>query len=146
MLEKREGVLDDLENPRGVRIGDVNGDGHNEFIIVFDDRITVTDKSGKKISEIEFSATPGLRNLLDVTGDFIPELIVGYNDGRMELKFYNWGGTLLASHAFYDRWWTEPVGVCTISPLTAFDIDNDGKIEVICVVSAGYEEVPLKPQ
>jgi WD40 repeat protein len=141
-LVRREGLFDNIDNPRGFQVGDINGDGKNEVVSASGNNIVVADKYGKILTEIKFTGEPRLRKLLDVTGDFIPEIIVGHKDGRMALKFYDGNGTLLAQHEFYKRWWKEPVGTCSIFPLAAFDIDGDEKIEVICLVSAGYEETP----
>ncbi|MGC1122492.1 MAG: CHAT domain-containing protein [Candidatus Methanofastidiosia archaeon] len=135
-------LLSAIDSPKTFQIGDINGDGENEIIIKSGNKIFVTDKFGKVLSKIDFASEPGLQRLLDVTGDLIPEIIIGHGDGRMSLEFYSGDGEFLAQHEFYNRWWEEPTGVCNISPFAALDIDNDRRIEVICAVSSGYEIVP----
>jgi hypothetical protein len=141
-LVEKASLLNSIDSPRTFQIADINGDGENEIIIKSSNRIFVTDKFGKTLSEIDFVSEPELQQLLDVTGDLIPEIIVGHSDGRMSLEFYSGNGEFLAQHEFYNRWWNQPMGVCNISPLAAFDIDGDGRIEVICIVSAAYEMMP----
>jgi len=138
-LVKKESKLDTtVHSLQSMQIADVNGDGKNELVIASGNDIIVAGVSGEKLLEIEFSAEPTLLGLLDVTGDLIPEIIVGHTDGRMTLEFYDGNGTLLANHEFYTRWRSQPENAVVISPLMAADIDKDKNIEVICLVSAGY--------
>lgn len=143
ILMRKEHNLDDIApDHKGILLGDVNGDEKDELIIVSGNNIIVANKSGEKLSEIEFSNGPRLQGLLDVTGDFIPEIIVGHNDGRMAFKVYDGNGNLLTSHEFYTRWELQPEDGCNIFPLVAADIDGDLKIEVICYIGPSLELRP----
>ncbi|KYK33106.1 MAG: hypothetical protein AYK18_15130 [Theionarchaea archaeon DG-70] len=134
--------LEKINNWRDIQVGDINGDGENEFVIVFDDSIAIADKYGKILSEIGFSIEPKLRGLLDVTGDGIPEIITGHDDGRMVFNAYDENGTLLAHNEFYTQLELPLGGLCDIHPLIASDVDHDGKIEVVCFIESGYEVQP----
>ena len=139
---RKEHDLENITDFKGVRIGDVNSDGKDEFVFVSGNNITIVNKLGEELSRIKFSITPRLLGLLDVTGDFIPEIIVGHNDGRMAFKVYDRNGTLLTSHEFYTRWELQPEDNCGIFPLVAADIDHDKKVEVICYIGPSLEVQP----
>ncbi|MBU7038797.1 MAG: CHAT domain-containing protein [Theionarchaea archaeon] len=141
-LVEKASLLSAIERPNRFQIGDIDGDGENEIIIESGKKIVVTDKVGRILSEIDFASEPQLQRLLDVTGDLIPEIIISHSDGRMSLEFYSGKGEFLAQHEFFNQWWSQPTVGINISPFAAFDIDDDGRIEVICVLSAAYVMIP----
>lgn len=70
--------------------------------------IVALDSDGGIIWKKLFTSPSGI-NVLDVTGDFIPEIIVHYNDdNRMGVQVLDGKGQELANHEFYSRWYSEP--------------------------------------
>ena len=126
---------------RVVVVADINGDGNNEIICSLSREIVVLNSEGKVLWKKQFAAQFKGLATLDLTGDFIPEVIVTSTDNRMGFQVFNGEGRELAGHEFYSRWYAESPGreeVISLIPYWSDDIDNDGFTEVICVVYAGY--------
>lgn len=132
------------DSPRGAKAADIDGNGLNEIICNFDKEIVVFNREGRVLWKKQFQCMSGL-NTMDLTGDLIPEVVVYPKDNRMSLQIFDGNGQELAVHEFYSRWYSEPPGPewnISIVPYWSNDIDNDGFIEVVCVVYAGYIKEP----
>lgn len=139
-------------NPLNIRTGDVDGDGELElvsaglgscYITALSSHGThlwtrnVADDSG--ISGMKVSAS--CLDLCDVTGDEVPEVLVGIKKGSASSNLesrvlaYDGEGNLLK---------TIVTPNCdTIRGFMCADLDSDGDVEVVAAISAGY---PLKPR
>jgi len=126
--------------PHSVITADVNGDGQKEIICSFTKEIVVLNSEGKVLWKKSFNFGPDI-SAMDVTEDFIPEVIVKSDDRRMGFYVFDGEGQELANHEFYRLWHSEPPPQgydLGIIPLWSGDIDKDGVIEVICQLHAGY--------
>jgi tetratricopeptide (TPR) repeat protein len=145
-------------DPQSVIAADINGDGQNEIICSFPKGIALLkpkekkeEKEDKEKNVIELWRKSFMFDLeiaaMDLTFDFKPEVIVTSKDNYMRFKVFDGNGRELASHDFYSQWYPDgpPPEDQTIRmhALWSGDIDNDGCIEVVCKVSAGYL---LKPR
>ena len=149
MIPSRKGIpLDDQlkevwsygKNPQAAVVADINGDGKNEIVCTFDKEIAVLNLKGKELWKKSFQFQPGVA-VFDVTGDFVPEVIVKSKDNRMGVYVFDGKGEERAYHEFYLKWYSEPPSeelTIGIHPIMSSDIDDDGFIEVVCIVSAGY--------
>ncbi|MBU7033300.1 MAG: CHAT domain-containing protein [Theionarchaea archaeon] len=134
-------LFEDIEDPRTVFTEDINGDGRHELLIGLENKILISDGSGSMLAEIPLDADMQLRQALDVTGDYIPEMIIG-NLHTLTLSFLDGEGTLLAHHNFAPAWGLPPDHKGIITPLLSADIDGDERLEIISLVSAGYSLEP----
>ena len=126
--------------PQNIIVADVNGDTKNEILCSFEDEIKVLNSEGHILWNKSFPFRPGI-SIMDITSDFIPEIIVKSNNNLMELYFFDGNGNKLSHHEFYFRWYAERPGEkwgIGIEPLWSGDIDGDGLIEIICNLYAGY--------
>jgi hypothetical protein len=132
--------------PRDVMTADVNGDGYSEIICSFDKELVILDSEKRVLWKKSFTFNPGIF-VMDVTGDFVPEILVKSDDNRMEIQVFDGDGRKLASQEFYSQWYSVPPSKEStnigIFPLWSGNIDDDDSIEVICKVHAGYM---LKPR
>ncbi|MBU7015881.1 MAG: VCBS repeat-containing protein, partial [Theionarchaea archaeon] len=127
-------------NPLSAYAADVNGDGQKEIICSFNQEIVVLTSRGEVLWKKSLTFQFGF-NVLDVTGDFISEIIITSTDNRMGFHIFNGEGQELSGHEFYPRWFSVPppqeIGVVMWANWSG-DIDNDGLMEVVCLVSSGY--------
>ena len=141
-----------------VRVGDVNGDGKKEIITVQgadteEKSLVVFDTEGKELWRRKFPCRTmffNIGNLLDVTGDTILDIILSYyKDEKLFINFYHGSGlcfetSILDLTMFSGRIteYGESYGI-GFHPFAAFDIDEDGKLEILSKIYAGY---PLWPR
>jgi len=75
------------------RVGDIDGDGKNEIVLIDRDRLVALDDKGEKIWEKKIPRLQGANAwidcLADVDGDFTPEIILHYPRGVLRLEIYN---------------------------------------------------------
>jgi len=127
-------------SPQAVIAADINKDKQKEIICSYSKEIIAFDLKGNIIWKKQFPFEFGIA-AMDLTFDFIPEVIVTSKDNHMRFHVLDGNGKELASHNFYSRWHSElpseeyPI---RIRALWSGDIDNDGFIEVVCRVSATY--------
>lgn len=128
------------DRPFSVLSADINGDGKNEIVCNFNREIVILDEEGNSLWRRRFSFTPGI-HVMDLTGDYVPEVIVNSQDNQMEIQIFDGDGKKLADHEFCSRWYAEPPSEedsIRIVPIWSYDIDRDGFIEVVCLLTAGY--------
>ncbi len=132
------------ETLRSVIVADINGDGQNEIVCSFAKEVAVLTSEGRILWKQSFEFSPGIV-VMDLTRDFIPEVIVTSHDNRMGIQVFNERGEKIADREFYSRWYGEPPSLeytIGIRPVWSGDIDNDNLLEVICQVNAGYTRDP----
>ncbi len=129
-------------------IGDVNGDGKKEIILVQDYRIRVFNLSGEILWESnKFNDSLRLGDPIDVTGDTILDITASYyKEEKLFLEFYEGTGNRIKSLVldltiFEER--QKGLGEASIFPIALQDSDGDGHLELICRVDTGY---PLHPR
>jgi tetratricopeptide (TPR) repeat protein len=127
-----------------VSTADINNDGFDEILFNSEKTVAALSSQGRVLWEKHFNFRPGFC-VMDVTGDFVPEIIVSSADNRMALRVLNGKGEELNNYEFYHRWYSSVLPQqysIGIHPLWSSDIDDDGFIEVICLLSAGYSLEP----
>ena len=136
---------------RAPQAGDINGDGKKEVIVVQNNRVVVFDSEGEEQWKSKiFNDSPRLGDLLDVSGDTILDIIVSYYDvEKLFLEFYNGFGDLLRSIeldlATFEGRQVQfgQVYGASIYPKVSLDADEDGNLELICILDTCY---PLYPR
>jgi WD40 repeat protein len=127
----------------GFDYGDINGDGQNEIVFGVGTELVVLDHRGEIIWEESFPAIVEVVRLLDVTEDAVPEILVGFDDGRLNMSV--WGGEEehLASFDFMSELGvTAHPGEISMEPIMALDIDHDGIVEIVSNLRIEYEGKP----
>jgi outer membrane protein assembly factor BamB len=123
--------------------GDVNGDGQNEVVLGSGAELVVLDHQGNLIWEKPFPAGIEFVWLHDLTEDNVPEILIGFDDGKLNMGVWSGEGELLATFDFMDEFYVAPhPGDISIEPIAAMDIDQDGIVEIICGVKIGYFSNP----
>ena len=134
------------------RVGDINGDGENEIVMIDYNRLVVLDDRGKELWMKELLSLKNAKEkawiscLVDVNGDSASEIILNYPPGNLRLEVYDGRGGLLKSFDFTERF--KEYGNKTvpddggISVKTVMDINSDGSLEVIATVHAEYRRKP----
>lgn len=123
--------------------GDVNGDRQNEVVFGFGAELVVLDHRGNLIWERSFPADIEVVWLHDLTEDTVPEIIIGFDDGRLNMEVWSGKGERLATFDFMNEFCVTPhPGDISIEPIAAMDIDQDGIVEIICGVKIGYFMTP----
>jgi hypothetical protein len=137
-----------------VELGDINGDGVLEAIVVNNDSISVYNLEEGKFVKGEFIASgfEMATNLTDYDGDADLDLIVGNKYGTIDIYENNGGDfTLLNEHDF-----TSVLLQNNPTPASA-DINGDGNLDIIIGMDSGslryfekeeeeYKYVPYNPR
>ena len=84
-----DGVVDFYDETSPIAIGDVNGDGYPEAVFLGNNLVYAVDRSGVVISGFPIRITKNTPEtsflsdplIVDVTGDSLPEILVGTNGG-----------------------------------------------------------------
>jgi tetratricopeptide (TPR) repeat protein len=81
--------------------------------------------------------------LLDLTEDAIPEILVGFDDGWLNIDVWSGEGEHLAMFDFMDKLGvTQHPGEISMYPILAMDIDHDGIVEIISGIRIDYQGKP----
>jgi small nuclear ribonucleoprotein (snRNP)-like protein len=134
-----------IENPNvlegdniDILTGDVNGDGFPELVYTSNNIIHVLDGNGNELWSTDSGLVDECHHnaLEDVTGDGIPEIIIGAKiSSTLKLLFYDGYGNLIKEITE-----TEQVSQYDyIKARAVQDIDNDGDLEVIFWRLWGFE-------
>ena len=86
-----DGTVDFYDETSPIAVGDVNGDGYPDAVFLGYNLLYVVDKSGVVVSGFPATITKNLPEyafhseplVLDVTGDSLPEILVGTNGGLL---------------------------------------------------------------
>ena len=119
---------------------DIDGDGQKEIICSFSNEIVVLTQKGEVKWKKSFQSSPRIA-ALDLTNDFVPEVIV-ILDGNLRFQVLYGKGQELARHDFYSRWYSAPREQLSITPIWSGNIDDDKSIEIVCLVNASYDLEP----
>lgn len=123
--------------------GDINGDGWNEVVFGSGTELVVLDHRGELVWERSFPAHIGVVGLHDVTEDAVPEIVIGLDDGRLNMEVWSGEGEQLDTFDFMVTFSVTPhPGAMGMEPITAMDIDHDGVIEIISRVRIEYPGTP----
>jgi hypothetical protein len=126
-----------IENPMvlegentNIYTGDVNGDGLLEIVYTSNNIVYVIDGNGNELWNVSLGLADEFRHNIieDVTGDGIPEIIIGAKvNSTLKLLFYDGYGNLIKEITE-----NEQVGQYDyIQARAVTDIDNDGDLEVV---------------
>lgn len=123
----------------GFDFGDINGDGKNEVVFGSGKELIVLDHRGKLLWKKPFPEIVDTVHLHDLTGDAVPEIIIGFDDGRLNMDVWSGEDEQLFPFDFMDEFEVQPLpGDMGMEFIAAMDINQDGKIEIISGVEAGY--------
>ncbi|MBU7027205.1 MAG: VCBS repeat-containing protein [Theionarchaea archaeon] len=123
--------------------GDINGDGWNEVVFRSGAELVVLNHQGKLLWKESFSADVEVVHIQDVTEDAVPEIIIGLDDGRLNMEVWSGEGEKLAAFDFMGIFGVTPhPGAMGMEPITAMDIDHDGVVEIISRVRIEYPGTP----
>ena len=143
-----------VENPHNrqpnhrAAVGDVNGDGENEIVISAGKDLVVLDSERNIISEKNYTKEVLNVALMDLNNDIVPEIVYTFSDGKYGVFVMDARKEELEEISEFD--FSYYFGVSTkekkeggIIPVVSYDIDGDGKTEILAVVCSGYT---LKPR
>jgi len=117
--------------------GDIDGDNLLEIIALNETTLKAFEGDGT----VKWSAPISVNNLdflvADVTGDGLPEILLGRRSGgTLEVLVFDGQGNLLKTLS-------RPGGFdSSITPQLATDLDSDGHIEILCYLDAGFSTDP----
>jgi WD40 repeat protein len=127
----------------GVDYGDINGDGQNEIVFGSGTRLVALDHRGELMWERSFPSIVEVVRLLDLTEDAIPEILVGFDDGWLNIDVWSGEGDHLVMFDFMDEFGvTQHPGEISMDPIMAMDIDHDGIVEIISGIRVDYQGKP----
>ncbi|KYK29061.1 MAG: hypothetical protein AYK19_20170 [Theionarchaea archaeon DG-70-1] len=119
--------------------GDVNGDGQNEVVFGSGTDLTVLDHKGELLWKKSFLGHIDAVGLHDVTEDAVPEIIIGLDDGQLNMEVWSGEGEQITTFDFMNTFSVTPhPGAMGMEPIAAMDIDHDGVIEIISRVRIEY--------
>lgn len=134
-FQQKLGVTESSGDNRTVRIGDVDGDGHTEFIVtssnVYNGVILVYDGATCTLKRRSATYTNGLFTALTV-GDVD-------NDGKMEIVAAVSGGGLVVfdGTTMQEKWRSVDLRIsgASVYDIKIADLDNDGHPDIITTVT-----------
>ncbi|WP_456483561.1 FG-GAP repeat domain-containing protein [Methanopyrus kandleri] len=121
-------------------LGDIDGDGKDELITFFTDRLRVFKLHGDRLEQVA-EVKPGVTVfwssvcLIDLTGDGRPEVLLSGNPGRTVALRYDHGQLYVLWEVPYPAQVNLPVPV---------DSDRDGKVDTLVLYSTEHGIVALK--
>lgn len=134
------------------KVGDIDGNGKNEIVMINYDELTALDENGNKLWQRKIPSLEKKKEkawigcVVDVSGDSASEIILNYPRGNLRLDVYDGKGTMLKSFDFDERF--EGYGDkivpddAGISVQAVMDINGDGRLEAVATVYAGYRGKP----
>lgn len=126
--------IPDEDCPQTAALGDVNRDGNLDLLSATSSRSVrfyfgTPDNSTAPTMSLDVGGTPAQVLTADIDADNVTDLMFGYDDGTIGVRF----GTGTAT-------WGEPVYVPStgLQPITLADMDNDGLLDLLRLVPWSY--------
>ena len=127
-------VYPDRGNPTTVSLADYDRDGDDDLCVAFSQpaRVLLLRNTGGGVfqrgeditnPEVTGKSSPTCSTWADLTGDSVPDLVIGHDNGRQRFLF-NSGTQLIEATSIYHSPALD--GIDSIAELSAGDIDGDG--------------------
>jgi len=120
--------------------GDVNGDGKVEIAASTGDGVAILDSEMNILWEKECTADVFCITLLDVNNDTVLEVVYPLRNGEYNLSVLDVSRDEVTEFNFMSYFGVSYEGGIERSmiPVVSYDIDGDGRIEILAVVNTGY--------
>ncbi|MGC1122136.1 MAG: TIR domain-containing protein [Candidatus Methanofastidiosia archaeon] len=130
-----------------IAVGDVNGDGNNEIVASIGEELIIFDSEMNVLSKKSYESDVFHITLMDLDNDTIPEITCSLSDGWYRIFVLRFNNGELQEADKFD--FTSYLSVsqkdrmeAAIAPVVSYDIDEDGKTEILAVINSGYTRKP----
>lgn len=128
-------------------VGDVNEDGLNEIVASAGKDLVILDSEGNLLFKRSHTHVIYYIRLMDLDNDTVPEITYALKDGKYRIFVLNVGKGEHEEPEVFD--FTDSLNAhyrgaedVSIEPVVAYDIDDDGKTEILAVIATGYSWTP----
>jgi len=130
--------------PMRVAAGDVNGDGKNEIAVSTGKGVAILDSEMNILWKKDYPMDIPCITLLDVNNDTVPEVLYPLRNGEYNLSVVDIRKDEVTEFNFMSYFGVSYEGLKerTMIPVVSYDIDDDGKTEILAVINAGYPGNP----